>query len=106
MNVKHPVVTADEVARDLVAGKIGGAYDLHEDSLQGTVKSTGAGAREIDEPDRYAAVVTSIGRRRSYPHSGHSYRPTTVSGRDESECIERNRIGTLSSWRSQLGASS
>ena len=36
-------------------------------------------------------------RRRSHPHSGHSYSPTTVSGRDESECMERRRIGTLSS---------
>jgi hypothetical protein len=61
---KSPVVTAYEVARDLIAGKVGGAYDLHEDSLQGVSGSTGA-PREIDEPDRYAAVVTSIGRRRS-----------------------------------------
>ncbi len=64
MNVNHAVVTADEVARDLIARKVAGAYDLHGDSVQGALNSTGA-PREIDEPDRYAAVVTSIGRRRS-----------------------------------------
>ena len=47
-----------------------------------------------------------IGALRSWPHSGHSYKPSTTSGREESECMVRSRIGTIDSCRSQAGASS